>query len=112
MSLFPETTLSAASSSSTVSTTWAALMARSATVFEVTTSGKLSGRSVAFSGFLAMTVAVATYAGFDMRVRTPIAAVASVAKSSGIQARRRRTPQKALSTMTLRPGSATCQCAA
>src|SRR5439155_1518437 len=86
MSLFPDTTLNAASSSSTDSATWAAWMARSATVFEVTTSGKLSGRSVAFSGFLAMTVAVATYAGLDVRDSTPIAAVVRVVKKSGTAA--------------------------
>ena len=59
MSLLPETTLKDASSWSTDSSTWAALMARIATVFEVAISGKLSGRSVAFCGFLAITVAVA-----------------------------------------------------
>ncbi len=59
MSLLPETTLNDASSLATDSSTWAALIARIATVLEVATSGKLSGRSVAFCGFFAITVAVA-----------------------------------------------------
>ena len=59
MSLLPATTLKDASSWSTDSSTWAALIARIATVFEATTSLKLSGRSVALAGFFAITVAVA-----------------------------------------------------